>query len=149
MKGAGGGKRKSRKPARVEPDDRPRGYEAHRMRQLWRDIDQSRRKAGLAPAPEEAAPPPWWEIVGMLGWANAIAGDAVAWITPAACALLVSGTAMLRQLPVVGRLADLVPTPGTESRTAGHGTASNGHGPESTGRVVEPAGGESNGHWDE
>lgn len=111
MKGAEGGKRRSRKPARVESDDRPRGYETRRMQQLWRDIDQARSNAGLGRAGDEPAPPPWWEIGDVLGRANAVATDAVAWITPAACMLLVIGSALLRQLPVVGRLADLVPMP--------------------------------------
>ena len=52
MKGASGGKRGGRRPTSVEPDDRPRGYEATRMRELWRDIDHAKRKAGLDPAPE-------------------------------------------------------------------------------------------------
>lgn len=116
MKGAGSGKRRSRKSARVESDDRPRGYEARRMRELWRDIDHARHKAGFERARATPPPPPaWWEMGDVLGRANAIASDAVAWLTPAACVLLVTGSALVRQLPVVGRLAELVPMPGRRS----------------------------------
>jgi hypothetical protein len=84
------------------------------MRQLWRDIDQSKHKAGLGPAPEPTAPPSW-DFAAMLERAAAVAGDAAAWMTanaPAACAFLVSnGAELLRGVPVVGRLVDLIPRP--------------------------------------
>jgi hypothetical protein len=129
MKGAGGGKRKGRRPTRVDsndarridsndarridPDDRPRGYEAQRMRQLWRDIEQAKHKAGLGPEPT-AAPPPWWDLGAVLALASALAGEAAAWVSataPTACSLVATGAAVLRQVPVVGRLAELVPVP--------------------------------------
>ena len=135
MKGAGGGKRGGRKRASVEPDDRPRGYEATRMRQLWRDIDHAKRKAGLDPAPEPLAASTW-DIAGMVERAATLAGDAAAWVTanaPAACALIASGAELLRGVPVVRRLVDLVPTPCTFSDRAGHE------------RPVAPANGYANG----
>lgn len=114
MKGAGGGKRGGRKPTRVESDDRPRGYEATRMRQLWRDIDDAKHKAGLGstPAPEPAAAA--WDVSTLLERAAALVGEAAAWVTakaPAACAVLTSGAELLRSVPLVGRLVDLVPIP--------------------------------------
>lgn len=147
MKGAGGGKRKSRKPARVEPDDRPRGYEARRMRQLWSDIDQARSKAGLGPTREEPTRPSWWEIGSVLERANAIANDAVARVTPAACVLLVTGSALLRQLPVVGRLAELVPMPGGDRRPAAPPDRVKGRSRASVVHVAEQANGKPNGRW--
>jgi hypothetical protein len=121
MKGAGGGKRNGRKPGRVESDDRPRGYESTRMRQLWRDIDDAKHKAGLgaAPPPEPVSP---WEVASLLDRATALVADATAWMSanaPLACALLATGTELLRSVPVVGRLADLVPPPPKPRETAG------------------------------
>ena len=113
MKGAGGGKRGGRKPTSVEPDDRPRGYEATRMRQLWRDIDHAKHKAGVGPAPEPVAASTW-DGAAMIERAAALAGDAAAWMTanvPVACALLAGGAELLRGVPLLGRLVDLVPTP--------------------------------------
>ena len=123
MKGAGGGKRGGRKPTSVEPDDRPRGYEATRMRQLWRDIDHAKHKAGVGPAPEPVAASTW-DGGGMIERAAALAGDAVAWMTanvPVACALLAGGAELLRGVPVVGRLVDLVPTPFASTGAQGCG----------------------------
>jgi hypothetical protein len=120
MKRAGGGKRGSRKPKRAEGgdpkraegDDRPRGYEATRMRQLWRDIDHAKHKAGLAP-PAEPATPGAWDVGVLCERAAALVGDAAAWLTSAApaaaCSLLASGAELLRAVPVIGWLADLVP----------------------------------------
>ncbi len=115
MKRAGGGKRNGRKPTRVESDDRPRGYEATRMRELWRDIDDAKHKAGIGPAPEPQAAAPW-DVAALFERATALVGDAAAWMTtnaPVACALLASGTELLRSVPLVGRLVDLVPVPPT------------------------------------
>ncbi|MCC6763739.1 MAG: hypothetical protein IT293_03670 [Deltaproteobacteria bacterium] len=114
MKGAGGGKRGGRKPTRVESDDRPRGYEAVRMRQLWRDIDHAKRKAGLGPSPEAASETTGWDVATLCQRAAALVGDAAAWVqsnAPGACAMLASGAELLRSVPVVGRLVDLVPVP--------------------------------------
>jgi hypothetical protein len=114
MKGAGGGKRGGRKPTRVESDDRPRGYEATRMRQLWRDIDNAKHKAGLVPTPVPAAPPPSWDVVAMIERATALVGEVAAWMTasaPTACAALASSAELLRGIPLLGRLVDLVPSP--------------------------------------
>jgi hypothetical protein len=83
------------------------------MRQLWRDIDHAKRKAGIGPAPEAAAPPAW-DVVAMLERAAALVGDVAAWMTanaPAACAALASGAELLRGVPVVGRLVELMPVP--------------------------------------
>ncbi len=114
MKGAGGGgKRRSRKPTRVESDDRPRGFEATRMRQLWRDIDDAKQKAGLG-RKEEPPPAAGWDIsVGtVIAAAATLIESAATWVTasaPAALALLVTGAELLRGVPVVGRLAELMP----------------------------------------
>lgn len=115
MKGAGGGKRKGRKGTRKESDDRPRGYETHRMRQLWRDIDDAKHKAGIGPAPEEPASSGWdWDLVGGIERMTALAADVVAWVTataPLACELIAGGAEILRSVPIVGRLVELVPMP--------------------------------------
>ena len=152
MKGAGGGKRRGRKPTSVEPDDRPRGYEATRMRQLWRDIDHAKRKAGLGPAPEPVAAPTW-DLASVLEQAAALAGEAAAWVmtnAPVACALLASGAELLRSVPVVGRLADLVPVPpaerGRPAEPANGHAAGNGWTADSEAEV-EPEDGEPNGKW--
>ncbi|MEB2284752.1 MAG: hypothetical protein B6D46_13390 [Polyangiaceae bacterium UTPRO1] len=122
MRGAGGGKRSGRKPARVETDDSPRGYEATRMRQLWRDIDDARHKAGLGRVPEPEAAPIGWSASALFECTAALVGDAAAWVqahAQAACALIAGGAEVLRSVPVVGRLAALVPAseappPGSE-----------------------------------
>src|SRR5438128_8330416 len=109
MKGAGGGKRNGRKPngrkpGRVESDDRPRGYEATRMRQLWRDIDHAKHKAGIGATPPPQASPSW-DLAALFERATALVGDATAWMSanaPVACALLATGTELLRSVPVVG-----------------------------------------------
>ena len=158
MKGAGGGKRGGRKPTRVEPDDRPRGYEATRMRQLWRDIDDAKHKAGVGPAPEPVGD--WvWDVGAMIERATALAGEAAAWMTanaPVACALLAGGAELLRGVPVVGRLVDLLPTPLTSTGAQGYGrceATANGHahgnGRSATSEPqVEPLDeGEPNGKW--
>lgn len=127
MKGAGGGKRGSRKPSRVETDDRPRGYEATRMRQLWRDIEDAKHKAGLGPAPS-AEPTGGYgrEMFGWLDRAATLVGDATTWLTsnaPAAIAILASGAELLRSVPVVGRIVDLVAVaePPAREERAPHG----------------------------
>src|SRR5690348_13883877 len=101
MKAAGGGRKRSgRKPTRVESDDRPRGYEARRMRELWRDIDQAKRKAGLGRKPEPP-PPPGWDVAGVLERATLLATEAAAWVTssaPIALALIATGADLLRSL---------------------------------------------------
>lgn len=115
MKGAGGGKRGGRKPTRVESDDRPRGYEAVRMRQLWRDIDDAKHKAGLGPPPppkDHASSS--WDVTALYDRAAALVGDAAAWVNanaPAACTVLATGVELLRGVPVLGRLVELVPVP--------------------------------------
>jgi hypothetical protein len=112
MKGAGGGKRGGRKPTRVEVDDRPRGYEAMRMRQLWRDIDDAKHKAGLGATPAADPVSTGWGVSALVERAVALVGDAAAWVqehAPAACTVLTSGAELLRSVPVVGRLVDLVP----------------------------------------
>lgn len=114
MKGAGGGKRGGRKAPRVESDDRPRGYEATRMRQLWRDIEDAKHKAGLGPAPEPEPTGYGREVFGWFDRAATLVGGATAWITtnaPGALAVLASGAELLRAVPLVGRLVDLVPKP--------------------------------------
>jgi hypothetical protein len=122
MKGAGGGKRGGRKPTRVESDDRPRGFEAKRMRKLWDDIDHAKRKAGLTPSPAPAATAAaTWDVTAMLTRASALVGDVAAWVSanaPTACAALASGAEALRAVPVVGRLVDLVPAPFTRPTDA-------------------------------
>ena len=83
------------------------------MRQLWRDIDHAKRKAGLGAEPPPQAPSAW-DLVALFERATALVGDATAWMSanaPIACALLATGTELLRSVPVVGRLADLVPGP--------------------------------------
>jgi hypothetical protein len=133
MKSAGGGRKRSgRKPTRVESDDRPRGYEARRMRELWRDIDQAKRKAGLGRAPDPP-PSPGWDLTGVLERAAVLATEAAAWVTssaPIALALLATGVDLLRNVPVVGRVVDLVPTlPGMppSAQKLPPGAAGNGH----------------------
>jgi hypothetical protein len=111
MKGAGGGKRKGRK-SRVESDDRPRGYEATRMRQLWRDIDVAKHKAGLGRRRESVAPPPDWDVDIIVERAVALIGGTIAWVTanvPVALGLLAGGIDLLRGVPLIGRLAELLP----------------------------------------
>jgi hypothetical protein len=154
MKRAGGGKRGSRKPTRVEPDDRPRGYEATRMRQVWRDIDDAKHKAGLAGPAESATAS--WDVTTMLERAVALAGDVAAWIVsnaPAACAALASGADMLRGVPVVGRLVELVPLPapptepsGTRAATPTHALDRHGNGTART-VVVDPTASGPDGGW--
>lgn len=104
MKGAGGGKRGGRKPKRVDSDDRPRGYEATRMRQLWHDIDHAKHKAGLGRAPEPAAPP-GWDVAAIIEQAAVLIGGAATWVTANVPAAL----ALLRGVPLVGRLVELMP----------------------------------------
>ena len=82
MRGAGGGKRSGRKPARVETDDSPRGYEATRMRQLWRDIDDARHKAGLGRVPEPEAAPIGWSASALFECTAALVGDATRAVAP-------------------------------------------------------------------
>jgi hypothetical protein len=152
MKGAGGGKRRGRKPTNVEPDDRPRGYETTRMRQLWRDIDHAKRKAGLDPTPEPA-PAPGWDLAGVLERAAALAGDAAAWVTvnaPAACALIASGAELLRGVPVIGGLVPFASPDPAERRgpAAAADDSANGHGQTAGGAVpVEPDDGGPAGRW--
>ena len=98
MKGAGGGKRNGRKPRRVESDDRPRGYESTRMRQLWRDIDDAKHKAGIRSATASEAPPQW-DLAVLFDRATTLVGDATTWMSanaPSACALIATGTELLR-----------------------------------------------------
>ncbi len=139
MKGAGGGKRGGRKPTRVDSDDRPRGYEVTRMRKLWDDIDHAKRKAGLTPSPAPAATPgATWDVAAMLARATALAGDVAAWVSanaPTASAALASGAEVLRRVPLVGRLVDLVPAPSTRASSGGGATVAPG--PRSNG-VVRP-----------
>ena len=122
MKGSGGGKRGGRKPTRVETDDRPRGYEAVRMRQLWRDIDDAKQKAGLASTPPVADDGgSTWDPSVLYDRAVALVGDAAAWVNanaPVACTVLATGMDLLRGVPVLGRLADLVPTPASSRPAA-------------------------------
>lgn len=130
MKGAGGGgKRRTRKPTSVaadtrtrgsdadartrgvDGDDRPRGFEAARMRRLWSDIDAAKKKAGLGRQPEPE-PTPGWDVGFVIERAAALIGDAAAWVTanaPTALALLATGAELLRSVPVVGRLVELMP----------------------------------------
>lgn len=158
MKGASGGKRGGRKPTSVEPDDRPRGYEATRMRELWRDIDHAKRKAGLDPAPEPVVAS-LWGVAAVCERASVLAGDAAAWVAasaPTACALLAGGAELLRDVPVVGWFFDLVPRPlasngargdgGREATPDGHANG-NGRAAGGEARVVSLDEGESNGEW--
>ncbi len=148
MKGRGGGKRNGRKRTHAEQDDRPRGYEAKRMRQLWRDIDVAKDKAGLGRAAAEAEAP-GWGFGSMLEHATTLASDAAAWVAataPVACELVTSGVALLRGVPLVGRLVDLVPAP---SRASGErGFASGAPPVNGVGRpTATTTPDESNGHW--
>jgi hypothetical protein len=150
MKGAGRGKRGGRKPPRSEPDDRPRGYEAQRMHQLWRDIDHAKHKAGLGAASEQS-PTSSWCLADLIGRATALAGDAAAWVTasaPAACTLVASGAAILRDVPLVGRIVALVPSFGTTAATP-RAEGVGAHAVRSTDNGAHPArrGGEPNGEW--
>jgi hypothetical protein len=154
MKAAGGGrKRGGRKPTRVESDDRPRGYEEKRMRELWRDIDQAKRKAGLGRAPEPPQPSAW-DLAGVLERATVLATEAAAWVTssaPIALALLATGVDLLRNVPVVGRVVELVPPlPGTRpaAQKLPPGSDTNGH-THPTLRIVEldPDGDGPDGKW--
>ena len=127
--GGGGKRRSTRKPTRVESDDSPRGYEAARMRQLWRDIDVAKQKAGLGRR-KEAPPPAGWDVGTVIEAAATLIGSAAAWVTasaPAAFALLATGAELLRGVPVVGRLVELMPPadpppspPATRSLPPGH-----------------------------
>ncbi len=138
MKGAGrGGKRGGRKPTRVESDDRPRGYEAVRMRQLWRDIDDAKHKAGLGSAPTSEPSSSPWDLSALLQRAATFVGDATSWVNanaPAACTVLASGAEILRGVPVLGRLVDLVPLPGGPPPTA-HGPRARPADPSTNGVV--------------
>jgi hypothetical protein len=151
MKSAGGGRRKSRKPTGTEQDDRPRGYETQRMRQLWRDIDESKHKAGLGAASEAPAPSAW-DLVGIVERATALAGEAVVWISstaPAACALLAGGSALLRDVPVLGRLMALVPTEhgGAAAAPSSRGVEAHAGRGSETGAHPDRRGGDPNGEW--
>jgi len=127
------------------------------MRQLWRDIDHAKRKAGLDPTPEPA-PAAGWGMGDVLERAAALAGDAAAWVTanaPSACALVAGGAELLRGVPVVGRLVDLLPNPfgSPEPARPRHPAApadgsANGQGPTGAGAVsIEPEDGDPNGRW--
>jgi hypothetical protein len=148
MKGRGGGKRNGRKRTPVEPDDRPRGYEAQRMRRLWRDIDDAKDKAGIGRAAAESEAP-GWGLGAMLEHATALATDAAAWVAataPGACDLVTSGMELLRAVPLVGRLVELVPVSSRASSGRPHADRArpgNGAGPPTP--PVTPD--ELNGHW--
>ncbi len=148
----GGGKRGGRKPTRTEPDDRPRGFETQRMRQLWRDIDESKHKAGLGGRPD-SAPSAGWDVTGVVERATALAGDLFTWVSsalPAACSLVESGAALLRDVPLLGRIATLVspaapaadPAPAAGRGVEAHGLGPVHNGAHSNGRSDEP-----NGEW--
>jgi hypothetical protein len=135
----------------ADADDRPRGFEAARMRQLWNDIDAAKRKAGLGRKPEPA-PAPGWDVGGVLGRAVSLIGDAAAWVTanaPTALALLATGADLLRSVPVVGRLVELMPPveppkpappplPRSIPPTHGNGTAHAARDPD---EISDPEGG--------
>ena len=152
MKARGGGKQRGRKPKRTEQDDRPRGYEAHRMRQLWRDIDESKHKAGLGTSPE---PPPAasCDLTGVVERASALAGDALAWMSsalPAACALVESGAALLRDVPLLGRIATLWSTAAPTADAApaaARGVEAHRLGPVHNGTHSNGGSDEPNGEW--
>ena len=118
------------------------------------DIDHAKREAGLGSAPEPTAAPSW-EFAAVLEQATALVGDAAAWVTsnaPAACTFLASGAELLRGVPVVGRLVDLVPRPSmpTGAQPAQPIRNGNGHANGRTTGVevqVEPPDGEPNGKW--
>lgn len=119
------------------------------MRQLWNDIDAAKRKAGLGRKPEPE-PAPGWDVGGVLGKAVSLIGDAAAWVTataPAALALLATGAELLRSVPVVGRLVELMPPveppkpmppPRSILPTHGNGTAHAARDPD---EISDPEGG--------
>ena len=123
------------------------------MRDLWRDIDQAKRKAGLGRAPEPL-PTPGWDLAGVLERATVLATEAAAWVTssaPIALALLASGVDLLRSVPLVGRVVDLVPPlPGTQepAQKLPSRAETNGRAPASLRIVdVEPNGDGPDGKW--
>ena len=84
------------------------------MRQLWRDIDDAKHKAGIGRAPEPEPMGYGREVFGWLDRAATLVGGATTWISakaPGALAALASGAELLRAVPLVGRLVDLVPLP--------------------------------------
>jgi hypothetical protein len=144
MKGAGGRKRGGRKPTRVETDDRPRGYEATRMREVWRDIDHAKRKAGLGPGPTSEPAGYGREVFGWLDRAATLVGDATTWLAANAAdafAAITSRAELLRAVPLVGRLVDLVPTaPPPHEPPPAPRRHSNGATRQSVGEADEPSG---------
>ncbi len=90
------------------------------MQKLWRDIEDAKHKAGIGRVPVPVTPQTW-DVTAMLGRAATLAGDVAAWMVanaPAACAAaLANGAQLLRSVPVVGRLVDLVPVPASEGPT--------------------------------
>ena len=124
------------------------------MRQLWRDIDHAKHKAGLGSSPEPAATPTW-DFAAVIERATALACDTAAWVTtnvPAACAFLASGAELLRGVPVVGRLVYLVPRTATPTDAPQASPIRNCDGRpngRTTGVEVqaEPRDGDPNGKW--
>ena len=148
---AGGGRRKGRKPTRAEQDDRPRGYESQRMRQLWRDIDESKHKAGIG-ARAEPPPAPGWDLTGVVECATALAGDVVAWVSstvPSACAVIAGAAALLRDVPVLGRIAGLMSTGPAAPAPSAPARSIDPHelGSTTNGAHPDRRGGDPNGEW--
>jgi hypothetical protein len=119
------------------------------MRQLWRDIDESKHKAGLG-GRQDSAPSASWDVTAVVERATALAGDLFTWVSstlPTACSLLATGAALLRDVPLLGRIATLVSTaaPAAAPEPAGveaHGLGPIHNGAHSNGRSDEP-----NGEW--
>lgn len=119
----------------VSEDDRPRGFQPQRMRKLWHDVDRARGKLGLGGDTRAKASRSRRRATSWAGFAVGIVAGATAWMidlprtAPAALratitvaakplsgaraftpfALLATGAAWLRPVPVVGRLAAWVP----------------------------------------
>jgi len=77
------------------------------MRELWREIDRARAQFGFGGASANGAAAPAWSIGWLAESAGSLAGRATACMSE--CALLASAVGWLRQVPILGRLAALIP----------------------------------------
>ena len=77
------------------------------MRELWREIDRARAQFGFGGASANGAAAPAWSIGWLAASAGSLAGRATACMSE--CALLASAVGWLRQVPILGRLAALIP----------------------------------------
>jgi len=117
------------------------------MRQLWRDIDDSKQKAGFADPAMPATSAAGWDVGAVLGRACALVGEVAAWVSasvPTVCATIASGAELLRAVPLVGRLVELAPgARSTDAPTAPVDAVP----PDRANGSARPRGGAPDGEW--